>query len=102
MRISDWSSDVCSSDLQSLHAGIGQQRLVDALQAVDLPVLVGDQGRPVEAGGRHRPAEAGGILEVLVEVGGVGQQLFRHAAADDAGAAVAVGLGDGQIGRANV
>ena len=36
-----------------------------------------------------------GVLELLGEMAGVDEQLFRDAAADDAGAAEAVGLGDG-------
>src|SRR3546814_6988998 len=71
-----------------LDPGIGEQLLVDALQPVDLLVLVGDEGGPVEARALHRPAEAGRVLEILVEMGGIGEQLLRHAA-DDAGAAVA-------------
>ena len=43
---------------------------------------------------RHGPAIAGRILEMLGKLRGVDQQLLRHAAADDAGAAEAVFLGD--------
>ena len=69
--------------------------LVEAFQPRDLAVLVGDQRRPVEARLRHGPAIAGGILEMLGKLRGVDEELLRHAAADDAGAAEAVFLGDG-------
>ena len=60
----------------------------------DLAVLVGDQRRPVERRLGDRPAEAGGVLELVGEARGVDQELLRHAAADHAGAADAVFLGD--------
>ena len=56
--------------------------------------LCGDQRRPVEARLADGPAEAGGILELVGEAAGVDQELLRHAAADDAGAADPVLLGD--------
>src|SRR3546814_4128002 len=37
MRISDWSSDVCSSDLATL--GVGQELVTPARGDLDLPVL---------------------------------------------------------------
>src|SRR3546814_4541795 len=67
MRMIDWSSDVCSS----------------YLQPVDLLVLVGDEGGSVEARALHRPAEAGRVLEILVEMGGIGEQLLRHARSEE-------------------
>src|SRR3546814_20985421 len=42
MRISDWSSDVCSSDLGDLDAGQGGQKLQDRLPAAALRRLVED------------------------------------------------------------
>jgi hypothetical protein len=83
---------------QHLDPGLLKKALVDPFQAVDLPVLVGDEARPVEGGLADLPAEAGSVLEVLVEVAGIDQELLGHAAADDAGAAVAVGLDNGHLG----
>src|SRR3546814_2838677 len=37
MRISDWSSDVCSSDLDRDRVGTGRQRLLGALVVDPLP-----------------------------------------------------------------
>src|SRR5262249_9067119 len=67
---------------------------VDALKARDLPVLVGDQRGPVEAGAVQGPAEPYRVLEVVAEAAGVDEELLRHAAADHAGAAEAVFLGN--------
>jgi hypothetical protein len=69
------------------HPGIAQDPLVDAVQALDLGALVGDQRFPVEAVLAHRPAEAGGVREFLGEMRGIDEQLLRHAADIDAGAA---------------
>jgi hypothetical protein len=70
-----------------------QQAPVNAVEALDLGVLVLDQGAPGEVALTHAPAEAGGVLEVLGEVGGVDQQLLGHAAHVDAGAAEIALLG---------
>ena len=67
---------------------------VGGLQPVDLVVLVGDQRRPVELRLGHRPAVAGCVLEFLGEARRIDQELLRHAAADHAGAADAILLGD--------
>src|SRR5438270_252068 len=61
----------------------------------DLLVLVGDQHVPVEMPFGDGPAEAGGILEILAKMAGIDEQLLWNAAADHAGAAEAVFLGDG-------
>ncbi len=82
---------------QNLYAGERQHALVHAVQACDLAVLVGDQRRPVEARLAHGPAVALRDLEVLAEVGRVREQLLRDAADVDAGAAEAIGLGDGDL-----
>src|SRR3546814_17786315 len=69
MRISDWSSDVCSSDLQLVHAEDGDdvlQRLVDLQDflhaAGDAVMLVADDARIEDARGRveriHRRIDA--------------------------------------------
>src|SRR5690349_16090576 len=57
------------------------------VEAVDLPVLGVEQLAPVEVGNCSVPAEAHRVLECIAELTAVDQQLLRHAAADDAGAA---------------
>src|SRR3546814_1621891 len=50
MRISDWSSDVCSSDLhQAAPANVPHQR--DALPAVDADLVMDAERQPGEPGG---------------------------------------------------
>src|SRR3546814_14571742 len=49
MRISDWSSDVCSSDLVHL-AGVGIDAAVDAVLAGEPELAVAVEGRGVEVG----------------------------------------------------
>src|SRR5262249_50087088 len=60
----------------------------------DLAVFVGDQRGPGKRGALDRPAVAARVLEILGIVRRVGEELLRHAAADHAGAADAVVLGD--------
>ena len=67
---------------------------IGLVEPVDLLVLVGDERRPVEGDLLGRPAEADGILEILGILGRIDEELFRHAAADDAGAADTVFFGD--------
>jgi hypothetical protein len=81
-----------------LHPRLRQHLLVDAVQARDLAVLVGEQRRPVEARLTDGPAEALGDLEVLAEMRGVGEQLLGDAADVDAGTAEAAVLGDRYLG----
>jgi hypothetical protein len=80
--------------LDDARAGLFDVEGIGGLQPGDLLVLVGDQGRPVE---RHRgngPAETRGILDLVMDLRGQHQQLFRHAAADHAGTAHPVLFGD--------
>src|SRR3546814_9629385 len=55
LRISDWSSDVCSSDLQS--RGVGVRALVAAIPCCEGALSVGERHgvrRPAEADPVHR------------------------------------------------
>ena len=76
-----------------LHAGAAQPVVVDRLQPRDLGVLRGDQPAPVERRRADGPAVARGVLEVVGEARRIDEELLRDAAADHAGAAVAVLLG---------
>ncbi len=80
--------------LDDLRAGFFDIGGIGGLQPRDLPVLVGDQRRPVEGRGGNRPAEARRVRDLVMDVGGVDQKFFRHAAADHAGAAHPVLFGD--------
>ncbi len=75
-----------------------EDRVVDAFEAGDLLVLVGDQRRPVERRLGDRPAIARGVRDLVVDMGGIDQELLGHAAADHAGAAHAVLFGDHHLG----
>jgi len=81
-----------------LNPGLAQNPVIDGFEPVEFLVLGGYQFRPVEAGIDRLPAVAAGILEVVGEVAGVDQELLRHAAAHDAGAAEAQVLDDGDPG----
>ena len=76
------------------HAGVHEDALVDAVEAVDLAILVGEQPLPVEGRLGDVPAEVGSVLEFVAHVRGVGEQLLRDAADVHAGTAEAAGLGD--------
>jgi hypothetical protein len=78
----------------NLDPGLLQDALVDAVEARDFLVLVGEQRLPVEARLADRPAVGGSDMEILAPVRGVGKELLRDAADVDAGAAEAIGLGD--------
>ncbi len=90
MRVEQFGVAVVQRDVMAR-----QRRLVDAVQPVDLGQDIVAQRRPVEAPVAERPAEAARVDQVLGEVTAIDQQLLRHAAADDAGTADAVLLGDG-------
>ncbi len=86
------------ADAAELHPGPAQAVVVGRFQPRDLGVLGGDELLPVEPGLADGPAVAGGIVEGVGEARGVDHQLLRHAAADHAGAAVAVLLGQPDLG----
>ena len=67
---------------------------VDAAEPVDVGLDVVAKRRPVEAQAVDGPAEADRILDGLGEVRGMDEQLLRNAAAEHAGAADLVFLGD--------
>ena len=81
--------------LEAGGAGVVQQPLVDAVEPADLAVLGGDQLRPVVRPLLDLPAETGGVLGPGAVFAGLHQQLLRHAADIDAGAAPEALLGDG-------
>src|SRR3546814_9778890 len=70
MRISDWSSDVCSSDLRQALAQVGLDHL--ALGKVGIPHLLGMDRRLLAQRGKGDLAAA--ILDPLAP------HLFRHEA----------------------
>src|SRR3546814_12588357 len=71
MRISDWSSDVCSSDLLRLNTP-ELQAVVQRDRLADVGIAVGDVGRTLESmlGGRQvtRCRDSGDQYDVLVQV----------------------------------
>jgi hypothetical protein len=79
---------------QDLDPCKAQHPLVHGVEAGDFLVLVPDQRAPVEARLADRPPEARGDLEILAEVGRVGEQLLGDAPYVDAGAAEVARLGD--------
>ena len=79
-------------------AAVDQQVAVDAIEALDLAGLVGDQGRPVELHALDRPAEAARLLQLVGDVGAIDQQLLRHTADVHAGAAQIAALRHGHSG----
>jgi len=80
------------------HPGTVETSGVGGFEPRDLPVLVRDQRSPIEGGALHRPAESSCILELIREAGCVDEQLLRHAAPDDTGAADPVFLGEHDLG----
>src|SRR5690606_35896699 len=69
-----------------------------AVEALDLAILVGDQRRPIESCALDGPAEATGVGEFFGEVRAIDQQLLRHTANVDAGAAQIAALRHGHAG----
>ena len=69
--------------------------LVELAEPGDFRILVGDQRFPVEALLADGPAIGARIVDGVAELACIDEQLLRHAAANHAGAAEAVFLGDG-------
>ena len=80
-----------------LHARLFQIGGIGGFEPGDFLFLVGHQGGPIEAG-VDLPAEARGDVEHVAETGGIDIELLGHAATNDAGAADAKFLDDGDPG----
>src|SRR3546814_8901640 len=99
MRISDWSSDVCSSDLRGDHPGLADADIaaefdcgIDLAERLDPRIVDALGARAVEIDDRDRagleiPAGAGRVAD-QIETGAVARQREGEAAhrADRAGA----------------
>ena len=79
---------------EAIDAGILERARVNAVQPVDLRHDIVDQRRPVEAHVLTRPAEIACVLDLAAIAAAIDKQLFRNAAADHAGPADAIFLGD--------
>ena len=86
------------SSIEDGCAGVVQQAAIDAVQPGDLPVLGGKQLGPVVRALLDGPAEAGGVIGKTAILAGLHQQLLRHAADIDAGAAPETLLRDRHAG----
>ncbi|MNV13005.1 hypothetical protein D3C71_1036320 [compost metagenome] len=80
--------------VENVRLGVFKTLAVEPFETGDFLVLRRDQLLPVEAAFADAPAKSFRVLEMFRELRGVDEQLLRHAAADDAGAAIAVFLGD--------
>ncbi len=67
---------------------------VGTVEPVDLRQDIVAQHRPVEIAFGHVPAKAARVVQILGEMRAIDEQLLGHAAADDAGAADAIFLGN--------
>ena len=77
----------------------GQKLFINAIQTVNFLVLIGNQCLPAKAGlAGQGPAIGRGIFEILGKMCAVNQKLFGDTPANDAGAANAAFLGDGDLG----
>src|SRR3546814_1175124 len=96
MRISDWSSDVCSSDLALLSAALEAQLLADGGQRERCPILLLsvlrdciDLRAALLAGGREVPADLGLRIEGMAAM----LRLLQHG---DGGLALFNGSNEGE------
>ena len=80
--------------LEEFHTCAFEQPAVDSVQTLDLPVLVGDETRPVERGRSRGPAESRSFAVVVGKGRRTDEELLRHAADVHTRAAQVAGLGD--------
>src|SRR3546814_1949658 len=86
MRISDWSSDVCSSDLIVLTGAINQRVLVDPAESRGIGTKGGrNAGRQLIAclaqvfeHARARPIQIGAVIEQHIDVGVAKERKGTH------------------------
>src|SRR3546814_13058859 len=69
MRISDWSSDVCSSDRQAHQAERREQPLIEGAGTLEVVAAEGDVGDDVAAGTGLAALQVGDRLQLVAEIG---------------------------------
>ncbi len=84
---------------ENLDIVIAQRLAVQPFEPVDLGCDIIAQGAPVESRFFGAPAKAFGIFHILGKMRAINEQLFRNTAADDAGAADTVLLGNRHLAR---
>src|SRR3546814_13674395 len=105
MRISDWSSDVCSSDLlvYVLHPALLRHlqaaAQADGEQSQTFGNDAGQYGRALTASG-YEQAENAIFIKCGIILIAQGQHLFTHRVADEMGF-IGMSVGQPQIGRAS-
>src|SRR3546814_18921243 len=84
MRISDWSSDVCSSDLSQVAVDQLRQRLAAAEQVLGRPALGDQQAQrlAVDRGAAGGPQDGGGRGQAVAGGGEVGAEPCPEAVAE--------------------
>ena len=80
------------------HATVDQQVTIDAVEAVDLAILVGDQGRPIKVRLAQGPAKATGLLKIFGKMRAVHQQLLWYTADVHTGTTQVAALRHGHLG----
>ena len=80
------------------HAAVDQQVAIDTVEAVDLTILVGDQGRPIKVRLAQGPAKAAGLFKIFGKMRAVHQQLLWHTADVHTGAAQVAALRHSHLG----
>ena len=90
--------DQVGAAFEDVDAGNLQEAPVDAVEALNFSVFVGDQRGPVESPFANGPTKTSGVLEVIPEACSIDQQLLGDAADVDAGAAQVTLLGYGDFG----
>src|SRR3546814_13959222 len=82
MRISDWSSDVCSSDLEAFGQRPGADaRGIEALYDGQHPLDIGERGTETLGQIQHGPEEIAGLVDLLDNLSGDNQVAVRQGGA---------------------
>src|SRR3546814_5101289 len=82
MRISDWSSDVCSSDLEAFGQRPGADaRGLEALYDGQHPLYIGERGTETLGQIQHGPEEIAGLVDLLDNLSGDNQVAVRQGGA---------------------
>src|SRR3546814_15539699 len=73
MRISDWSSDVCSSDLETLHIARGEMRAIGCDNGGRYGSMIGGVHAPAPAMGKAAKAHQRCDIHIPVNIGSLGE-----------------------------
>src|SRR3546814_4650459 len=100
MRISDWSSDVCSSDLPEVEAALAGR--IPIVRRAEMLAELMRLKSTVAIAGTHGKTTTTSLVAALLDAGGIDPTVINGGIINNYGSNARLGASDWKIGRAHV